>query len=232
LYVDGTLAQSTADTACQNFTGWWRIGSYSNSGWTAGANGYFAGTVDEVRISNAARSATWIATEWNNQNSPSTFYSLDIAQRQPCTGGGLALTTPSSFAWAVTLDGTNQTAAAALVVTPDDETTSAVGWNITATSTTFTNAASKTLATTATTLTTSAAVAATGNCSLPTNSIAYPVTLPAATTAPTAVKLYNAAVGTGRGPTTVTLNFSFSAPGNIFGGSYVSTWTIGIVSGP
>ncbi|HLJ29644.1 MAG TPA: DUF2341 domain-containing protein, partial [Candidatus Angelobacter sp.] len=31
------------------------------------------GTLDEVRISNSARSADWIATEYNNQNSPSTF---------------------------------------------------------------------------------------------------------------------------------------------------------------
>jgi hypothetical protein len=29
----------------------------------------------EVRISNIARSADWIAAEYNNQSSPSTFYS-------------------------------------------------------------------------------------------------------------------------------------------------------------
>ena len=33
------------------------------------------GIIDECRISNSVRSADWIATEYNNQNSPSTFYS-------------------------------------------------------------------------------------------------------------------------------------------------------------
>jgi RHS repeat-associated protein len=34
------------------------------------------GATDELRISNTARSADWIATEYNNQSSPSTFYQL------------------------------------------------------------------------------------------------------------------------------------------------------------
>jgi hypothetical protein len=46
------------------------------------------------------------------------------------------------------------------------------------------------------------------------------------------VKLYNAATNTGRGPSTVTLNFQIAALGNIFSGTYTSTWTISMVSGP
>jgi len=34
------------------------------------------GAMDELRISNAIRSASWILAEYNNQNSPSTFYSI------------------------------------------------------------------------------------------------------------------------------------------------------------
>ena len=34
------------------------------------------GIIDEVRISNNVRTAGWILTEYNNQNSPSTFYSV------------------------------------------------------------------------------------------------------------------------------------------------------------
>ena len=34
------------------------------------------GVLDEVRVSNIARSADWITTEYNNQSSPSTFYTL------------------------------------------------------------------------------------------------------------------------------------------------------------
>jgi len=37
---------------------------------------YFIGNLDELRISNSSRSAEWISTEYNNQNSPDTFYSL------------------------------------------------------------------------------------------------------------------------------------------------------------
>lgn len=38
-----------------------------------GGNAYFDGRIDSVRVGNVARSADWIATEYNNQNSPSTF---------------------------------------------------------------------------------------------------------------------------------------------------------------
>jgi hypothetical protein len=37
---------------------------------------WFNGNIDEVRISNYARPACWIETEYNNQSSPSTFYSV------------------------------------------------------------------------------------------------------------------------------------------------------------
>lgn len=36
----------------------------------------FNGSIDEVRISSGARSADWIATEFNNQSSPSTFFTV------------------------------------------------------------------------------------------------------------------------------------------------------------
>jgi hypothetical protein len=38
---------------------------------------YMNGGLDEVRISNIVRSAAWISTEYNNQSSPSTFYSVN-----------------------------------------------------------------------------------------------------------------------------------------------------------
>lgn len=36
----------------------------------------FNGLIDEVRVLNVARDASWIATEYNNQNDPSSFYSV------------------------------------------------------------------------------------------------------------------------------------------------------------
>ena len=58
----------------QSYNGWWRIGSYKLTGWTGGADGYFNGSVDEARYSSSVRSADWVATEYANQSSPSTFY--------------------------------------------------------------------------------------------------------------------------------------------------------------
>ncbi len=44
-----------------------------NRGWL---NEMFDGFIDEVRISNVSRSPDWIATEYINQNDPSSFYSV------------------------------------------------------------------------------------------------------------------------------------------------------------
>jgi hypothetical protein len=69
LYVNGSLVNSAARTATiddghldvQNVWGWGRA---------ANAN------VDEVRVMSGELSADWVATEYNNQSSPSTFYAL------------------------------------------------------------------------------------------------------------------------------------------------------------
>ncbi|MGF1584718.1 MAG: DUF2341 domain-containing protein, partial [Bacteroidales bacterium] len=52
------------------------IGNQPKLAWVLGNNSKraFNGTLDEVRVIKAARSADWLATEYNNQSSPSTFY--------------------------------------------------------------------------------------------------------------------------------------------------------------
>ncbi len=42
---------------------------------------YMNGMMDEVHVANGARSAQWIQTEFNNQNSPSTFSSVQAAEK-------------------------------------------------------------------------------------------------------------------------------------------------------
>jgi hypothetical protein len=42
------------------------------------ANRNWDGKIDEVRIANKARNRNWIATEYNNQNSASSFYTIDL----------------------------------------------------------------------------------------------------------------------------------------------------------
>ena len=48
-----------------------------------GTNMGLQGTIDELRIATVARSAQWIATEYANQNSPSTFYAVGAEQPLP-----------------------------------------------------------------------------------------------------------------------------------------------------
>jgi hypothetical protein len=38
--------------------------------------------IDEVRVSNIARSANWVETEFNNQNNPTSFYSINTEDNQ------------------------------------------------------------------------------------------------------------------------------------------------------
>src|SRR5262249_37356551 len=40
------------------------------------AGDFFSGRIDEVRISSVARSADWVATEFNSINSPATFFTV------------------------------------------------------------------------------------------------------------------------------------------------------------
>jgi hypothetical protein len=40
----------------------------------------FQGIIDEIRVSNCSRSPHWIETEFNNQNSSDTFYSIEIEE--------------------------------------------------------------------------------------------------------------------------------------------------------
>ena len=70
------------------------------------------------------------------------------------------------------------------------------------------------------------------SCTTATNAVSYPYTLPAAATAPTATKIFSAAANTGLGNQTVTLVFQLAIPASAFAGSYSSTWTYTLVSGP
>ena len=52
-------------------------------GYTSGLIEWFAGRIDEVRVSSVARSAAYIATAYTNQNDPSMFYVVDAPQTCP-----------------------------------------------------------------------------------------------------------------------------------------------------
>jgi hypothetical protein len=69
IYVNGTQRVSTSTIPpTSNETGL-DLGHWSSSGFTKEQ-------IDEFRVATTERSADWITQEWNNQNSPATFYSL------------------------------------------------------------------------------------------------------------------------------------------------------------
>jgi hypothetical protein len=158
----------------------------------------------------------------------------DTTASASVTGGSLSESTSSTPSVSVTLNGTNQVPTYTMDIATSDQTGSGSGWNLTITSTRFSTggARPKTLSTTASQVTGVTSACAQGTCTDPTNSINYPFTLPAGATAPTAVKLFNADVGTGMGDFTVTPTVGVSIPANAYAGTYTSTITLAVASAP
>jgi WxL domain surface cell wall-binding len=165
------------------------------------------------------------------------------------TGGTLSLTSPTSLSWAATITGQNlssvDTNAGDQGYVVNDATGSGDGWSVTASATTFTSG-SNTLpagsfvtngslsSATASTYPT-ATCAADQTCTQPTNSVSsYPVTIG---TSPTSI--YQAAVSTGMGDFTIggssaanPVGWWINIPSNAIAGTYTSTITLEVVSGP
>lgn len=78
IYVNG---QPAATNSCS--------GTIAANAFTIGGNTgdsqNFDGKIDEVKFSNTVRSAQWIETEYNNQSSPSTFFTISQEANAPIT---------------------------------------------------------------------------------------------------------------------------------------------------
>ncbi|HUA72443.1 MAG TPA: hypothetical protein VMA96_15215 [Solirubrobacteraceae bacterium] len=225
---DGT-SQTLYDVSCWDGSDCVTVGASGRIAWTTNGTGW----------------------SWLNSPTSNTLYSVDVSNQTTgaavgasgtilgygsggtgCNSGGLSFTPPASISWPSTaLTGRDQSITTPLSLSPNDETGSGAGWNLTATSTTFTSG-TYTLPTSAASITAASATAGTGNCSLPSNQIAYPVTVPAGTTAPMGAKVFDAAAGTGSGPVNVSLTAALNVPGNARTGTYTSTWTLTLASGP
>lgn len=170
-------------------------------------------------------------------SNPGTKYGGVIASFLPaCVGGSLTFETAPTVTFpGVTMNGYNASSTTTITFTLSDESGTGNGWDLNATSTPLTGG-THTLPTTATRFTGASYSAAAGNCVLPSNSITYPVTLPAGSGPPTAVDLFDAATHTGEGPANVTLSAAVAVPANAFatagGLAYTSTWTFTLSSGP
>lgn len=73
MYLDGALI-GTADLDDVNTSG--GEGIIGNARDPFGSDLNLDGQIDEIRISNIARSPAWIATEYSNQSAPSSFYTV------------------------------------------------------------------------------------------------------------------------------------------------------------
>jgi len=67
------------------------LGADNNAGGTM----FWDGKIDEVRLSDIARSAGWLNTEFNNQNSPSTFFTSGVEETEDDGGGSSGAIDPS-----------------------------------------------------------------------------------------------------------------------------------------
>src|SRR4051794_24710617 len=233
-----TLAVTTAGTvsaagelAVTGFATGAGLSTYApGSGWTSLNNDPGDGFDSDYRVGPPSGSTlTESAT-----SSPQTTWGAVIATFVPaCAGGSRTVKASPTLSFpSVALNGYNKAVTQTAIFTADDQSGTGSGWNVTATSTTFSAGSGRVLPTTATKTTAASAAAASGNCSMPLNSVSYPMTLPAGTSPPTAARIYNAAGNSGMGPVNITLTAQVTLPANAAVGAYASTWTITIASGP
>lgn len=162
----------------------------------------------------------------------SPIFADDVTGSLDINGGSLTMATADDPTFsAITLDGTDQSSSDPIDIDVNDSTGTGNGWKLQVTSTTFTNGGGKTLPNTALAITGVSSVCDT-TCTNPTNGTSYSLTVPADTVAPTAVTFFNSAVDTGMGDFTVTPTFELSVPATAYAGTYNSTVTITIASGP
>jgi len=165
---------------------------------------------------------------------PATGFGATANVTGTLTGSTLSLSTTATPSFSANLDSGDSTPTYTVPLTIQDTRGTGAGWNATITSTQFTTggATPSTLATNASSLTGVVSACAGGTCTNPTNAVTYPIAVPAGATAPTAVKFFNAAANTGMGKFTVTPTIGVFVPQSSTAGTYTSTLTISIVSGP
>ncbi|MFI5339006.1 MAG: DUF2341 domain-containing protein [Candidatus Methylomirabilales bacterium] len=96
-YINGAQVNSIA-ASTNNIGTTTNVLNIGKAPW--GAQFYVAGLLDEVRISNTARSAAWILTEYTNQSAPGAFYTVGAAQ----TDSGVAVFGADQNGYAYSVD--------------------------------------------------------------------------------------------------------------------------------
>jgi len=129
------------------------------------------------------------------------------------------------------LSGANQTAPYTIEI--NVATSALLAWNLTITSTTLTTggATPHTLSATASKITGVTGTCIGALCTPPINIVLYPITIPAGSTAPTAVKFYDSTVALAQS-FKVTPAIQITVPPTAYAGTYTGTLTVDINSGP
>ena len=84
VYMDGSSVASDTD-GLQSVTG--NTDATTIACQVSGTR-HFAGLIDEVRFARDAKDANWVSTEYNNQNSASTFYNIGAMDSEPLFNRG------------------------------------------------------------------------------------------------------------------------------------------------
>lgn len=162
---------------------------------------------------------------------PAAGHAASVTSTGTITGSILSAATSATPSFSANLDSGDSTQTYTVPLTIQDTRGTGAGWNLTLTSTTFTTG-TQNLSTTASSLTGVTSSCTTGTCTNPVNAQGYPITVPAATTAPTAVKFFNTSANNGMGKFTITPTVGVTIPQNAFAGTYSSTVTLSVVTGP
>ena len=147
--------------------------------------------------------------------------------------GSLTLSNPSNQV-SLNLNGKDKLVSYTLPITVADARGSGNGWNLSITSSRFSTSNGKgKLPANASTITgMGVSCNAHSTCTKPTNSISYPLGVPAGNPPPSPVKFFNAGVRTGLGRFLLSMMVNVTIPGDAEAGTYTSTITVAIVSGP
>lgn len=160
-----------------------------------------------------------------------TAQAANVTATGTVSGSTLSAATSATPSFTANLDNGDSTPTYTIPLSVQDTRGSGAGWNLTITSTTFTTG-SDNLSTSASSLTGVTSACSTGTCTNPSNGLSYPLGVPAAGTAPTAVKFFNTTANNGMGKFTITPTIGVNVPQNSFAGTYTSTVTVAVVTGP
>jgi hypothetical protein len=218
--TSGSVARNATFTAAAGTTARYGVAGTGTSTTGATATQAAAGAVPARSMVPANTTANWAAHT--------------VAVRDAATAGLSVALGAATRTFTSSLDDGDSAEPWTIDATVNDtRTASAAGWQLQVTSTTLTTG-TRSLPVTATDVTGVGAIAcdAAAPCSLPTNAIVFPVGVPAAAAAPAAVKFYNASANTGEGRVDMTIALAALVAQNAYAGTYSSTVTISIVSGP